>query len=81
MQPKFPKINAMRVCICCGRVVARRAIRSGTRVVAYMGKATVRHKCPHGRWCWSGMKVAGVAGYNGPTASCPDCFRRRRDAK
>ncbi len=58
-------------CFACGRLISTRRPWQGRG-----GKAKVRHKCPHGRWCISGSPLGGQ-GFNrapirGPH-SCRDC--------
>lgn len=63
-------------CIACGRVVAAKDA-PGLRTRAWgVGKARVRHKCPHGTWCIAGRITHG---FNGPT--CRECARDQRAAR
>lgn len=67
-------------CLCCGRLGIKKIgeLRNPPRPG---GKAHVRHKCPHGRWCRSG--IAGKAklnntGYNSAGPYCYDCEDAKR---
>lgn len=65
---KWPKgkTHERRICHGCGREVARRRFANG-----YQGKALSRHKCPHGKWCSVGDKLAGM--YSNRNTMCAQC--------
>ena len=55
-----------RVCHCCGKEVVK---MSGLG----SNKRNIRHKCPHGKWCASGSRTAGIhANHN---INCEECLR------
>lgn len=66
--------EAHRECPACGRFVARWT--NGGRIPPH-GKRTVRHKCPHGKWCPQGDPLWGTHsnGRTHPNArgGCQEC--------
>jgi hypothetical protein len=67
--------KSKRPCQCCGRPVAMRKLIN--RIYGG-GKARVRHKCPHGRWCVAGTIIGQHANVPMPTrlGGCPECNAR-----
>lgn len=63
-------------CLCCGRlgIKKRGELMKPPR---FGGKAHVRHKCPHGRWCRSGLKNHNQ-GFNSAGPYCYDCEDAQR---
>lgn len=65
MKDRFGR-REVKPCHCCLRVVAY--LSTGGN------KARVRHKCPHGKWCASGM---GSISHHVNWPKCRECYVER----